>query len=89
MTELTESNVVDSKYRMILMAAKRARQLQAGAKPLVHTTSRKTTRIALEEMRAGVVRFEYLHPLITTETVSKEPPSPEKGTEKGAEKGKK
>ena len=89
MTELTESNVVDSKYRMILMAAKRARQLQAGAKPLVHTTSRKTARIALEEMRAGVVRFEYLHPLINAETVSKEPPSSGKSPEKGAEKGKK
>lgn len=83
MTELTESNVVDSKYRMILMAARRARQLQGGAKPLVHTTSRKTTRIAQEEMKAGVIKFEYLHPLINAETVSKEAPSPEKGSEKG------
>jgi len=83
MTDVTENNVVDSKYRMILMAAKRARQLQGGAKPLVHTTSRKTTRIALEEMRAGVIKFEYLHPLINAESVSKEPPSSEKGAEKG------
>ena len=83
MTDLTESNVVDSKYRMILMAAKRARQLQGGAKPLVHTTSKKTTRVAQEEMKAGVVKFEYLHPLITAETASKEPPAPEKGSEKG------
>ena len=75
MTELTETNVVDSKYRMILMAAKRARQLQGGAKPLVHTTSRKTTRVAQEELKAGVLKFEYLHPL-TTETVPKEPVSP-------------
>jgi DNA-directed RNA polymerase subunit K/omega len=73
---------------MILMAAKRARQLQGGAKPLVHTTSRKTTRVALEEMRAGVVKFEYLHPLINAEAVLKEP-SPEKGAEKGGDKGKK
>ena len=83
MTEITENNVVDSKYRMILMAARRARQLQGGAKPLVHTTSRKTTRIALEEMKACVVKFEYLHPLINAETVLKEPPAPEKGAEKG------
>ena len=89
MTEITESNTVDSKYRMILMAARRARQLQGGAKPLVHTTSRRTTRIALEEMKAGVVKFEYLHPLINAETISKEPPSPEKGAEKSSEKGKK
>jgi DNA-directed RNA polymerase subunit omega len=87
MTELTENNVIDSKYRMILMAAKRARQLQGGAKPLVHTTSRKTTRIALEEMRAGVIKFEYLHPLIG-DTAPKEPPAAEKA-EKGSDKGKK
>jgi DNA-directed RNA polymerase subunit omega len=88
MTELTENNVIDSKYRMILMAAKRARQLQGGAKPLVHTTSRKTTRVAQEEMKAGVVKFEYLHPLVG-DTVPKEPPSSEKGAEKGSDKGKK
>jgi DNA-directed RNA polymerase subunit omega len=82
MTELTEKNVVDSKYRMILMAARRARQLQGGAKPLVHTTSRKTTRTALEEMKAGVVKFEYMHPVIG-ETTAKEPPPPERGSEKG------
>jgi DNA-directed RNA polymerase subunit omega len=88
MTELTENNVIDSKYRMILMAARRARQLQGGAKPLVHTTSRKTTRVALEELNASVIRFEYLHPLITAEAALKEPPAPEKGSDKG-EKGKK
>ena len=89
MTELTENNVIDSKYRMILMAARRARQLQGGAKPLVHTTSRKTTRVALEEVNAGVVRFEYLHPLVTAEAALKEPSTPEKGSDKGHEKGKK
>jgi len=87
MTEVTESNMVDSKYRMILMAAKRARQLQGGAKPLVHTTSRKTTRVAQEEMKAGVVKFEYLHPLINADTLLKEQSSPEKGAEKGGVKG--
>lgn len=49
---------IDSKFRYILIAAKRARQLQAGAKPLVHTTSRKPTRIAQEEMKAGIVQWE-------------------------------
>ena len=50
---------VDSKYRFILLAAKRARQLQGGAKTLIHTTVRKNTRIAQEELRAGVLQFEY------------------------------
>jgi DNA-directed RNA polymerase omega subunit len=75
MTELTETNVVDSKYRMILMAAKRARQLQGGAKPMVHTTSRKTTRVAQEEMKAGVLKFEYMHP-VGAEPAPKDSPPP-------------
>ena len=53
------TNKVDSKYRFILLAAKRARQLQSGAKPLIHTTARKHTRIAQEELRAGVLEFEF------------------------------
>ncbi|MBF8305235.1 MAG: DNA-directed polymerase, omega subunit [Acidobacteria bacterium] len=78
MTELTENNVIDSKYRLILMAAKRARQLQGGAKPLVHTTSRKHTRVALEELKANMLKFEYLLPVVP-ETVAKEPAPPAKG----------
>ena len=78
MTELTENNVIDSKYRMILMAARRARQLQGGAKPMVHTTARKTTRVAQEELNAGVVKFEYTRP-VGTEPVPKEPPPSSKG----------
>ncbi len=50
---------IDSKYRFILLAAKRARQLQSGAKSLIHTTARKNTRIAQEELRAGVLQFEF------------------------------
>ena len=47
---------------MILVVAKRARQIQAGAKPLVHTTARKSTRVALDEFRAGVLPYEILPP---------------------------
>ena len=53
------TNKVDSKYRFILLAAKRARQLQSETKPLIHTTARKHTRIAQEELRAGVLEFEF------------------------------
>ena len=58
MTEPVET--IDSKFRFILIAAKRARQLQGGAKPLIHTTSRKPTRTAQEEVRAGLVKFELI-----------------------------
>ena len=54
------TGIRDSKFRMILVAAKRARQIQSGAKPLVHTNARKATRIAQEELKAGVLPFEIL-----------------------------
>jgi DNA-directed RNA polymerase subunit omega len=51
---------VDSKFRFILVAARRARQLQAGAKPLVQTPTKKVTKIAQMEVEAGLVPFEIL-----------------------------
>lgn len=51
---------VDSKFRFILVAAKRARQLQAGARPLVQTPYKKNTKIAVAELEAGMVPFEVL-----------------------------
>ena len=50
----------DSKYRNILLIARRAKQIQAGARPLVHTLARKATRIAREEFRAGLLPYEIL-----------------------------
>jgi DNA-directed RNA polymerase subunit omega len=47
----------DSKYRYILVAARRARQLQNGAPPVVEPHSRKACRIAEEEINAGKVKW--------------------------------
>ncbi len=47
----------DSTYRYILVAARRARQLQSGARPLVDTHSRKPCRVAQDEIRAGKVKW--------------------------------
>lgn len=49
---------IERKFVFVLAAAKRARQLQGGARPLIQTTAHKPTRIAMEEMIAGVVPFE-------------------------------
>ena len=49
---------IESKFRFILVAAKRARQLQAGAKPLIQTASKKVTKIAMQEVEAGLVPIE-------------------------------
>jgi len=51
---------LDSKFRFILVAAKRARQLQAGARPLIQTPTRRSTRVAQQEVSAGLVPIEVL-----------------------------
>lgn len=53
---------IDSKYRMILLAAQRSKQLQRGANPRVSADVRKTkpTRIAMEELKQKKVHFELL-----------------------------
>jgi DNA-directed RNA polymerase subunit omega len=47
----------DSKYRYILVAARRARQLQGGAAAMVDTNSHKACRIAQDEIQAGKVKY--------------------------------
>ena len=50
---------IDSKYRLIILAAKRSKQLQRGARPRIEIdpTKHKPTRIALEEVIQGTVQF--------------------------------
>ena len=64
--ELVENEVdgtggaeVDSKYRLIILAAKRSKQLQRGATPRIEIDPQKhkSTRIALEEVIRGRVHF--------------------------------
>lgn len=54
---------IDSKFRFILVAARRARQLQAGARPLVQTQTKKVTKVAQMEVEAGLVPSENFDPL--------------------------
>ncbi len=53
---------VDSKFRYILIAAKRARQLQGGSPPLFPVTAKKPTRVAREELDNRMLKFEILAP---------------------------
>ncbi|HYJ89786.1 MAG TPA: DNA-directed RNA polymerase subunit omega [Pyrinomonadaceae bacterium] len=69
-TDLTEEQTeevidppdIDSKYRMILLAAQRSKQLQRGALPRVEMDPRKTkpTRIAMKEFQERRVNFKIL-----------------------------
>jgi DNA-directed RNA polymerase subunit omega len=57
-----ESQAPESKFAFVVIAARRARQLMSGAMPLVvNPRSHKPTRIAVEELSAGVL--EYQSPL--------------------------
>lgn len=51
---------IDSKYRLIILAAKRSKQLQRGARPRIEIdpVKHKSTRIALEEVMRGKVNFK-------------------------------
>ena len=51
---------VDSKYTLVVAAAKRARQLRDGDVPMVRSRSRKEVSIALEEIAAGKIRYERI-----------------------------
>ena len=47
----------DSNYRKVLVAARRARQIQNGSQALVATHSNKACRIAQEEIEAGKIAY--------------------------------
>ena len=70
---------IDSKFRFILIAAKRARQLQAGARPLILTQTRKATRVAQAEVEGGRVPFEIVSPTPENGDKSRKPRGANKG----------
>ena len=60
--EIIDPPEIDSKYRMIILAAQRSKQLQRGALARVDMDIRKTkpTRIAMKEFKDRKVNFEIL-----------------------------
>jgi DNA-directed RNA polymerase omega subunit len=55
---------VDSRYRLIIVAALRAKQLQRGSLPRIEVDlrRRKNSSIALEEVKRGLIEFTILTP---------------------------
>ncbi|BEU87254.1 DNA-directed RNA polymerase subunit omega [Selenomonas sp. TAMA-11512] len=49
---------VDSRYTLVVLAAKRAREILDGAEPKVREISTKDVTNALEEIAEGNIRFE-------------------------------
>jgi DNA-directed RNA polymerase subunit omega len=54
---MTIETSFDSNYRKVLVAARRARQLQNGSHALVSSQSTKACRIAQEEIEAGKISY--------------------------------
>lgn len=57
-----------NKYSMVKGAARRARQLQSGATPMINAKSTKACRVAQEEIEQGHVK--YVLPVQETEPAS-------------------
>lgn len=71
---MTIETTFDSNYRKVLVAARRARQLQSGSHALVPSHSTKACRIAQDEIDAGKIAYvkadkEIVKPLIEGPTV--------------------
>jgi DNA-directed RNA polymerase subunit omega len=49
-------NQISNRYILVVLAAKRSRQLNRGAHPQVETKRRKWTSVALEEVIGGKVQ---------------------------------
>ena len=57
----------DSNYRFVLVAARRARQLQNGSMPMVASLSTKACRVAQDEIAAGKVHYTQTATVIRAE----------------------
>ena len=50
--------LVDNRFALVLLAAKRARQLMAGARPIIDTSKNKPPVLSLREVATGRVTFD-------------------------------
>jgi len=51
---------IDSKFRYVILAAKRAKQLLKGAPPKIKTKSKNLIRVAQEEVKNGLIDYELV-----------------------------
>ena len=54
---------VDSKYTLVVLTARRAREVVAGDTVMVNSKSNKAVTIALEEIGADKVSYERVKPI--------------------------
>ncbi|QQR72692.1 MAG: DNA-directed RNA polymerase subunit omega [Holophagales bacterium] len=70
---------IDSTFRFVLLAARRAEQLIQGAPAKVEQTHAKPTRVAVQEIQRDLVSWDYGPPPVEevppSEAPSAEPPA--------------
>ena len=54
------STEIDSKFRFVIIAAKRAKQLLRGSKPRIKTKSKNPIRVAQLEVTKGLVNYDII-----------------------------
>ena len=57
---MLDQKIVDSKFRLVLLAAWRAKQIINGSKKKVNVKAENPLTIAMEEIRQGLINFEIL-----------------------------
>ncbi len=77
--EPTMPQEIDSKFRFVLLAAKRAEQLMRGARPKLDAEKLKPTRIAMQEITHDMVEWDY------GPAPEPEPPAEAEGAEAAAD----
>ncbi len=56
-----QTKAPQSQFAYVVLAARRARQLMAGAPPLVENPrTQKATRIACEEVNHGLIEYDFV-----------------------------
>jgi DNA-directed RNA polymerase subunit omega len=50
--------LVDNRFALVLLGAKRARQLMAGARPIIEISKNKPPVLSLREIATGRVKFD-------------------------------
>ena len=58
-----QTKAPESQFAYVVLAARRARQIMAGAPPLIENTrTQKATRIACEEVDHGLLEYDFVEP---------------------------
>jgi DNA-directed RNA polymerase omega subunit len=63
-----QTKAPESQFAYVVLAARRARQIMAGAPPMVEMTrTQKATRIACEEVSQGLIEYDFTEVTLSDE----------------------